>query len=416
MNGDFKSAGETGWIAVPLVAVILASAFAIPLADNSVQCVVTSPPYWGLRSYTGSQELVWGGAEGCGHEWSSNGTRKQSPQRDHAADGSFGATRGVEKSRAGMAYVASLGTTCLRCGAWRGAFGLEPTVEMYVQHTVEILREVRRVLRTDGVCFWNVADSMREKQLCLIPDRVRIAAQADGWWVRSKIIWVKPNPMPESVRDRPTDAYEDIVMLTKSDRYCWDQHATMEPTNDRKGTRNPRNVWTFPVGSHNGAHCATFPKELPLRSIRAACPEKGCCRFCGTPWKRVMKVIKTATVATKGFVGWTPGCNCRGQRGITKHCLVLDPFGGSGTTGLAASQLKQDCVLLDISAEYVQEMREKLEGKKHDEADTAQVEIDSGDPLRHPGSPLGCVDRGVGIVPPPQWLQAPAGDYMGSSL
>ena len=106
-----------------------------------------------------------------------------------------------------MAFEASLGSTCRLCGAWRGAFGLEPTVEMYVQHTVEILREVRRVLRTDGVCFWNVGDSMREKQLCLIPDRVRIAAQADGWWVRSKIIWVKPNPMPESVRDRPTDAY-----------------------------------------------------------------------------------------------------------------------------------------------------------------------------------------------------------------
>jgi DNA modification methylase len=287
---------------------------------------------------------------------------------------------------------------------------------MYVQHTVEILREVRRVLRTDGVCFWNVGDSMREKQLCLIPDRVRIAAQADGWWVRSKIIWVKPNPMPESVRDRPTDAYEDILMLTKSDRYCWDQHATMEPTNDQKGMRYPRNVWTFPVGSYRGAHFATFPVKLPLCCIRAACPAKGCCRFCGTPWKRVMRVTKAHEVVTRESVGWTPGCKCRGQRGVTKPCLVLDPFAGAGTTGLAASQLKQDCVLLDISAEYVQKMRGRLKGKQPDKAGAAQVEIGSGDSLRHPGETIGSADRGVRIVPPLQGLPAPGEDYLGASL
>jgi site-specific DNA-methyltransferase (adenine-specific) len=445
---DFKSAGGTGWIAAPLVAVLLASAFAIPLADNSVQCVVTSPPYFGLRKYTGNQELVWGGQAGCPHEWPENGTRKQSPQRDHAPDGSFGATRGVEKSSAGMAYQASLGNTCLRCDAWRGAFGQEPTVELYVQHTVEILQEVRRVLRPDGVVFWNVADSYLDKNLCLIPQLVAIAAKKDGWWVRSTIpwwedpekagvlLWVKPNPMPESVRDRPTDAYETILMLTKSERYCWDQHATMEPTNDLKtkprrfrkgdasqtlrndegngyqprGTRNPRNVWTFPVGSYKGAHFATFPVELPLRCITAACPAKGRCRFCGTPWRRVMRVTKADEVVTRESVGWTPGCKCRGQRGITKPCLVLDPFAGAGTTGLAASQLKQDCVLLDISRDYCRMMTERLKGKKHDKADKAKVEIDSGDPLRHPGLPDDCADRGVGIVPPPQGLPAPDSD------
>jgi DNA modification methylase len=348
-----------------------------------------------------------------------------------------------------MAYEASLGNTCLRCDAWRGAFGLEPTVEMYVQHTVEVLREIRRVLRPDGVVWWNIGDSyakggigIKAKNLCLIPDRVRIAAQEDGWYVRSNIIWNKPNPMPESVRDRPTDAYEDIIMLTKSGSYCWDQHATMEPTNDLKtkprrfrngdasqtlrndegnsyqprGTRNPRNVWTFPVGSYKGAHFATFPVELPLRCITATCPSRGCCRFCGTAWKRVMRVTKADEVVTRESVGWTPDCKCRGQRGITKPCLVLDPFGGAGTTGLAAGKLKQDCVLLDISGEYCRKMRGRLEGKKHDKADTEQVEIDSGDPLRHPGLPPSCADRGVGIAPPPQRLPAPAGDYLGASL
>ncbi len=395
--------------------IIQASALSIPLPDCSVQCVVTSPPYWGLRKYRGNQELVWGGAEGCGHEWYANGTRKQSPQRDHAADGSFGETRGVEKSRAGMAYEASLGNTCRLCGAWRGAFGLEPTVEMYVQHTVEILREVRRVLRDDGVLFWNLGDSyagsgkgigsdhgkavftdadiqktnwkdsrLKPKDLCLIPQRIALAAQDDGWWVRDIIIWQKKNPLPESVRDRCTRSYETILMLTKSARYYWNAEAVKEAAawerwgkqttlshdaNQRvmpdkskeelqkNTTRNLRNVWTFATQPYKGAHFATFPKELPLRCIKAASPDKGCCRFCGTPWKRVRRV------------GWTPGCKCRGQRGITKPCLVLDPFGGAGTTGLAASELKQDCMLLDISADYIQMMRERLKAKLPECAD-----------------------------------------------
>ncbi|MGA3169068.1 MAG: site-specific DNA-methyltransferase [Terriglobia bacterium] len=433
--------------------IVRADARHIPLADNSVQCIVTSPPYFGLRRYAGNQELVWGGAERCEHEWYANGTRKQSPQRDHAPDGSFGKTRGVEKSRAGMAFEASLGSTCRLCGAWLGAFGLEPTVDAYIQHTVEILREVRRVLRTDGVCFWNVGDSrsgsgkgigsdhdkavftdadiaktnwkdcgLKPKDLCLIPQRIALAAQEDGWWVRSDIIWALPNAMPESATDRPTDAYEHILMLTKSERYAWNAEAVKEAaawerwgkqttlTHDenqrvmpdkskeelqKNTTRNRRNVWTFATQPYKGAHFATFPDKLPLHCIRAACPDKGCCRFCGTPWKRVTKV------------GWTPGCKCRGQRGITKPCLVLDPFGGAGTTGLAASELKQDCVLLDISAEYVQMMRERLKRKI---ADTAQIEIDNGDPPRNPGSPPGCADRGVGIVPPPRGLPAPDSD------
>ena len=162
------------------------------------------------------------------------------------------------------------GNFCQLCGAWRGAFGLEPTIEMYVAHTVEILRECRRVLRPDGVLFWNIGDSyasrleggqtnvrwqhkvqegmsnrdheksldrstrlertggLKPKDLCLIPARVALAAQADGWWVRSLIIWAKPNPMPESVTDRPTNAYEHILMLTKSARYFFDAHAVRE--------------------------------------------------------------------------------------------------------------------------------------------------------------------------------------------
>ncbi len=196
------------------------------LPDECVQMVCTSPPYWGLRKFSGDQELIWGDKD-CEHQWITK------EHRD---------TRGVEGSnltgripyKEGEARINYQDGFCSLCGAWKGAYGLEPTPEMYIEHTIEILREIRRVLRKDGVCFWNLGDSyygsggdhkeggkndagfqgdlmrgvpakqqkhsnLKPKDLCLIPFRVAISAQEDGWWVRSVIIWNKPNPMPESV-------------------------------------------------------------------------------------------------------------------------------------------------------------------------------------------------------------------------
>jgi DNA modification methylase len=276
---------------------------------------------------------------------------------------------------------------------------------MYVQHTVEILRELRRVLRPDGVLFWNIGDSyagvggfssgapsnvssksglygetgalkrggqkpqgtLKPKDLCLIPSRVAIAAQADGWWIRSIIVWAKPNPMPESCQDRPTDAYEHILMLTKSEHYFWDADAVREPaiqngqrgtadyaqvpgggdnsglsrkmfgytskgthsrgkgdggpkararatednfrdwtdsTRDVLGYRNIRNVWMFATQPFAGAHFATFPEELPRRCILAATSAKGACAQCGAPWERVTR--------SKFCGNWNPGPGSNG--------------------------------------------------------------------------------------------------------
>lgn len=339
------------------------------LADNSIQCCVTSPPYWGLRKYDGNQDLIWGGDKNCEHIWKETPPRRSRKATDIKNLDSKEATNG---GNLGQELTAT--NTCQFCNAWRGSFGLEPTPELYVAHSIEILREIKRVLRPDGVAFWNVGDSymahagdrnkvggfqgkankarieaessmsmikrtnkvLKDKDLCLIPFRVAIAAQEDGWWIRSVIIWNKPNPMPESVRDRPTDAYEHILMLTKSSKYYWDIEAvreqyteplnrwggdtfrksshkyidTFEETGDNGGIgkigatsmfragrpvrpdeagRNLRNVWTFPTQPYPEAHFATFPEKLPETCIKAATPEYGCCNKCGKPYERIIE-------------------------------------------------------------------------------------------------------------------------------
>ena len=431
----------------------------------------------GLRKYAGEQELVWGG-DGCEHQWRVESQKvKEAVGNWQQAENGRGLASGVPQTRfRGDTNAAGerketmiLRSTCLRCGAWRGAYGLEPAIEMYVAHTVEILGEIKRVLRPDGVVFWNIGDSyssggrvghgtrigckresnrgtlgtdfrppcdeIKPKDLCLIPSRVALAAQADGWWVRSMIVWAKPNPMPESVTDRPTDAYEHIIMLTKSARYFWDADAVRElcqsgPSDIRKmqeslpriggkhkvlddslskasaatnigqkravgGTRvcgnipgrdaggaacndpdqlyrNLRNVWTFATQPYSGAHFATFPEELPRRCIQAATSAKGACIQCGAPWERVSRENREPRGDSFGrkdvgkydhgqagsaymqatnsqTVGWRPTCLCRGQHGKTQPCLVLDPFGGSGTTGQVAIELRRRCVLMDLA-------------------------------------------------------------------
>ena len=347
-----------------MIGLIHGDARKIPLANGSVQCVVTSPPYWGLRKYAGEQEGEWGGRPECEHAWEGAGRSRHKPDRPTAGkDGngsgvfSSDAPRGSQPAKAARGEVLEFGGTCRKCGAWRGGYGLEPTVEMYVAHTVEILREIRRVLRDDGVVFWNIGDSyssqggpepaqtkwqvegasktqnagksrkpavgLKPKDLCLIPFRVALAAQADGWWVRSDIVWSKPNPMPESVTDRPTHSHEYIFVLTKAERYFWDADAVREPYREESlgryntpmqnlesqnrqpgrersranklmqpnpGGRNMRSVWEIPTQPFPDAHFATFPEEIARRCIKAGTSERGACLKCGAPWVRQVEV------------------------------------------------------------------------------------------------------------------------------
>ncbi len=422
------------------------------LPDESVQMVVTSPPYWCLRKYSGEQELIWGGTEGCEHEWAGVGDVSDVRKDKVVAGKSRTEERfyGGDETRKfnGQHQKHYQDNTCFLCGAWKGAYGLEPTPEMYVQHTIEILREIRRVLRKDGVVFWNIGDSyasspsenqqwkgwstggmkdasknyekrstvvstLKPKDLCLIPFRVAIAAQEDGWWVRSVIIWNKPNPMPESVTDRPTESHEYILLLTKSAKYYWDMEAVREPqtgnthsrgkepgnevyqeargsykgfkspVSDLPAGRNIRSVWEFPTQPFPDAHFAVFPEKLPEICIKASTPEVGCCSKCGSPWKRITEIsrsfqsgsgkagnkpsgkwkddprakgdleddIRAGPCVSTKTLGWQPTCKCNADK---VPSIVLDPFAGAGTTLWVAKKLNRRAVGYEISEEYCQ--------------------------------------------------------------
>jgi len=309
------------------------------------------------------------------------------------------------------------------------------------------------VLRSDGVAFLNIGDSyagswgnygdrsggqrgkvaedydrrawednksrpasshrhevLKPKDLCLIPFRLAIALQEDDWWVRSIIHWVKTNPMPESVRDRPTDAVEYILMLTKSAKYYWDADAVREPYSptvrwggdtykgavkqaldgedaglDRERScypnsgRNIRNAWIMPTQPYPEAHFAVFPEKLPELCIKAATPEVGCCSKCGAPWARVVETHYDKNRPSAGqdkrsrnedrlsrarghggwqgnnllrrdtTLGWRPSCSCNAER---LPSVVLDPFSGAGTTLLVAAKLGRMAVGYDLSEDY----------------------------------------------------------------
>ena len=232
----------------------------------------------------------------------------------------------------------------------------------YICHSLVFLKEIWRVLRKDGVVFWNIDDSrngsggdhkkggkndagfqgdlyrgcqprnavgLKPKDLCLIPQRLAIAAQGAGWYVRSQIIWHKQNGMPESVTDRPTDNYEIILMLTKSGKYYYDAEAVKQPyvsipnhdLRDKasekytdtglfsqggrdyysQGGANLRSVWTFPTASSGYKHYAAFPEELPERCIKAATKEGDTVLDCFTGTGTTLWVAKRLNRKAIGF-------------------------------------------------------------------------------------------------------------------
>jgi len=227
----------------------------------------------------------------------------------------------------------------------KGQIGLEETPGEYVAHLVEVFREVKRVLRDDGTLWVNIGDTHRNKYLLMVPARLAIALQDDGWYLRNDVIWAKPNPMPESMPDRMTKSHEHVFFMAKAKRYYYHAAAIAEPAvsyapdlgrdetpgkpgkrhpkkvdvrgdSDRrhydsatKVMRNKRDVWTITPRPFKGAHFATFPPELPRTCMLAGCPEGG---------------------------------------------TVLDPFSGAATTGIVAHQENRNFIGIELNPAYVE--------------------------------------------------------------
>lgn len=290
------------------------------LDPESIHTCVTSPPYWNCRDYQ-TEPQVWGGVEGCAHSWE--------PIRTPRPNSGGGKTE-KQSTNAGSFAVdnldrATYSARCAECGAIRCELGAEPTVEAYVANLVEVFRLVRRVLRRDGTLWLNLGDSfadkrmgtLKRKELALVPHRVALALQADGWYVRMDCIWDKPNAYPESVQDRPSKTHEHVLMLSRNANYFCDMDAVREPhrtasnqrdkgrepkgnsarrpvgTGEREwnhpGGRNLRSVWRITTKGYRGSHTATMPIELAERCLRMGASAGGCCPSCRAPYRRLTR-------------------------------------------------------------------------------------------------------------------------------
>lgn len=304
--------------------------------DNSIDCCVTSPPYYALRDY-GTGTWV-GGKPDCPHYRTSKSSDKTITGHKRMQE---------NKSPVGDAIYKDV---CPLCGAIRvdNQIGLEETPQKYIERLTEVFMEVHRVLKPEGTLWVNIGDSyngsggnhkeghkndsgfqgnigvkyggkgakvdgLKPKDLIGIPWMLAFSLRNAGWYLRQDIIWHKPNPMPESVTDRCTKSHEYIFLMSKSQNYYFDFEAIQEGSIDNIGKRNKRDVWSVSVKPFKEAHFATYPQELIAPCILAGCPQGG---------------------------------------------IVLDPFMGSGTTAIVASKLGRDYVGIELNPEY-KEMAER---------------------------------------------------------
>lgn len=430
---------------------IRADARQLPIAEESVQCVVTSPPYWGLRQYD-IPPSIWGGDFDCDHEWGAEQLRGGPAGGQGSTSQRIGRTNVTEQTRQND----SLGAWCQICNAWRGCFGLEPTPELYVIHAVAIFREVWRVLRHDGTLWLNLGDcyatgagkvgecpgggeqgarwrgdidrirdgkrgyrtdrldngrgdqpaelrqktratrdgshagkhtaiaslgpmqqpnrmpipGLKPKDLVGIPWRVAFALQTDGWYLRRDIIWHKPNPMPESVTDRPTTSHEYVFLLAKSGSYFYDADAIAEPCaygHEAKYDPGTNGMGGGRSYAGTGATTRRFKsgnKERKFREDYGGNPDHPSNLGFGFPWegttrnKRSVWTVATSPYPEAHYATFPPDlvtpCILAGSR---VGDLVLDPFFGSGTVGRVAEQFNRRWIGCDLGYQELQAKR-----------------------------------------------------------
>jgi DNA modification methylase len=225
------------------------------LPDESIHCVVTSPPYYALRAY-GTDAQVWGGESACNHVWEAGERRQiETFAKGKSVNGSNCVGSHNNPRQQGILEKEDTysGDTCQTCGAWKGELGSEPTPEMFISHLVSIFAEAKRVMRDDAVCWINIGDSYNNKQLQLIPQQLAIALKRDGWYIRSVFPWIKANSLPESAKDRPSTANETVIMATKSPKYFYDGDAVRLPVKPYVSERSRREYEKGMTGDIDGS-------------------------------------------------------------------------------------------------------------------------------------------------------------------
>ncbi|HDP36253.1 MAG TPA: site-specific DNA-methyltransferase [Candidatus Atribacteria bacterium] len=296
----------------------------LKLPSEAVNCCVTSPPYWSLRDY-GIEPVIWDGDKNCKHIWGNKTlTLKHKSGETNPGKESWFKDRGASND-IGNCF-------CLKCGAWKGSLGLEPTFELYIKHLCDIFDEVKRVLRKDGTCWINLGDSyggnqgkyngwpdqkltcnemipnrkvpinVPSKSLCLIPQRFAIEMVNRGWILRNVIIWHKPNCMPSSVKDRFTVDFEYVYFFVKSNKpIFWTNEKTLERVDKKppgiKGIEGKDWEWRE-VGNYEGtdvfnvrvrdSHKDKYLDKVSSSEIalKYGYDPEGICPVCGRTWKR----------------------------------------------------------------------------------------------------------------------------------
>lgn len=361
------------------------------LPDQLVNCIITSPPYWGLRDYgTGNWE---GGDSNCSH--------KSAEVNPTNVGGFTGERIRKNQSGEGKKYL-SYKNNCIDCGAVRidSQMGLEDTPEEYIKKMVKLFSEAKRVLKDNGTLWLNLGDSyahslrqsgpqhagklanaskgqikngfkplpkgMKEKDLCGIPWLTAIALRQNGWYLRQDIIWHKPNPMPESVTDRCTKSHEYIFLLSKSKKYFYDYKAIREPwTSGRKDMAKlgkPRSGAAYLSQNHIADN--TNKQDDVAKTTYKGLNED----FKNNPAVEMMRNKRSVwTIPTQPYKGAhfatfpakliTPcilaGCPVDG--------IVLDPFAGSGTTLFLARELGRQYIGIELNPEYIKLIEKRLE-------------------------------------------------------
>jgi DNA modification methylase len=343
--------------------------------------LVTSPPYWGLRDYKIPPQ-VWGGDHGCVHE---------------------------------LVYEHGF---CRLCGAWKGCFGLEPAPELYIEHAVQIFREVRRVLRSDGTLWLNIGDCyasngghadtnvnerraeigvaarpdhknrsfrvgtdcdpkrgkatkgqpiryvhgpfLKPKDLVGAPWMLALALRADGWYLRQDIIWSKPNPMPESVTDRCTKAHEYLFLLTKSPRYYFCAAAIKEPVaGDPEASRNRWDIKDYLIPGQK-------PQKRTSRKTKVPGGWETEAEYVEAPMNALRNKRSVWTIATQPYAeahfatfpeALVEPCILAGSK---VGDVVLDPFAGSGTTLAVALRYQRNAIGIELSQPYSELIRRRV--------------------------------------------------------